>query len=200
MIVNSLIASVKKYFSTLSVDSLYGESKITLILANSDKTAEGNILEIDATESINLGISKSVIKHSAESSKVFFDGAKMNNNRMTIVGHIDSIKTSDLEKFSQVNAWMYVLYTKEMGGSIAEVGMYENSKLYHILSSNITDTGFNNTVKIQLEMEEVVLYKYKLSYKFGVKQTNPVSGNGKGGEVKQSESVISWFPETIVPR
>ena len=68
------------------------------------------------------------------------------------------------------------------------------------VSSNITDTGFNNTVKIQLEMEEVVLYDYELSYKFGVKQTNPVSGNGKGGEVKQSESVISWFPETIVPR
>lgn len=200
MIVDSLITGVQKYFSTLSVDSIFGDSKVSLILAESggiysgrqvsifrdDELFSENVLELDATESVTVNTSKRTLKHESESHQVFIDGTKVDPTRITVVAHIDSTKMGVLEKFSQPNAWMYFLHTKSMGGSIPELGYYTDAKLYHILTVVSTDIGYKNTIKVQIELEEVLLYERQIASKYKVKQTNKVSGDGtavsKGGD------------------
>ena len=190
MVVDSLITSVSKYFSTLSVDSIFGDSKVSLIIPrdyddvgstafeDSERDNVEYVLELDATESISVNNSKRSLKHESESNSVFVDGVKVNPTRVTIVCHIDQTKLGLLEKFSKPNIYMHLLHTKPMGGSVQEIGYYADAKMYHILTFVTTDIGYKNTVKVQIELEEILLYKIGITSRTRVRQTNGVSGDG----------------------
>ncbi len=189
-----MIASPKKKLSMPKnlddVKALYEQ------ITEEEKPVEEDmsVIELNATESITANLSKKTIEHPAETSRVYFDGARMNPTRMTIIAHVDKQKLPNLQTFVGLDKWMYVLHSKEMGGSISEIGFYENSKLYYIVSLNILDNGFKNTTKVQLEMREALLYDVNVSYQYGIKQTNNLTGNGKATKVtKQKEKVNSWY-------
>ncbi|MGL5051241.1 MAG: hypothetical protein ACRC6E_11560 [Fusobacteriaceae bacterium] len=73
---------------------------------------------IDATSSIEVSISKSVINHASESRKVYLDGTKINPVKMSITGHIEVTKTAEIQKLMKDDVWLYVSMTKDLGGSI----------------------------------------------------------------------------------
>lgn len=204
MIVNSLITGITKYFSSLSVPSLYGTKKVSLFLADDRKVLTGESLEIDATESIALNISLTPMQHQAESQQVFIDGSVKQPNKMVIVGHMDSKKLINIQNYANVDQWMYVLHSKYMGGTIPHVTYMGGSRLYTITNLDIQDEGFVNTCRVQITLTEAVTYEYGLTYKAGeVKQTNSISGDGKSdkkGEIrydKQFESGSDVFTKAV---
>lgn len=203
MIVNSLITGVTKYFSSLSVPSMYGTKKVSLFLADERKVLTGESIEIDATESIALNIAITPMQHQAESQKVFIDGSVKQPNKMVIIGHMDSKKLINIQNYANVNQWMYVLHSKNMGGAIPHVSYMGGSRLYVITNLDIQDEGFSNTCRVQITLTEAVTYEYGLTYKVGVKQTNSVSGDGtadKKGELRydnQFESGSDVFTSAV---
>lgn len=212
MIVDTLITGVKKYFTSLSVDSLWGYKKISLLEADENKMPTGVEVEIDATESVVANISKNLIQHSSESKKVYMDGTKINPIKMTITGHIETTKLADIQSFASDDKWMYVSMTKDIGGSHmamsasyqSQIGrltslvgitddsasqVFTDSKLYVIQNLQIEDEGFINTVQVTIDLVEVVLFEYDVQYKYGVKQNK-----GAGAKVQQTK-VIEEVPE-----
>lgn len=209
MIVDTLITGVSKYFTSLSVDSLWGYKKISLIEADENKIPTGLELTIDATSSVNSTINKSLMQHSSESKKVYMDGTKINPVKMTITGHIEVTKLAEIQSLASDDKWMYVSMTKDIGGSYismskfgqTQIGrvvdtvsglfsdsgegtqIYADCKLYVIQNLSITDEGFINTVAVSIDLVEVVLFEYDLQYKYGVKQS-------KGGKGKTQQSGI----------
>ncbi|MGL5717426.1 MAG: hypothetical protein ACRCX7_11095 [Cetobacterium sp.] len=215
MIVNTLITGVKKYFTSLSVDSLWGYKKVSLMEADDNKIPTGIELIIDATTSVSTTINKSLMQHSSESKKVYMDGTKINPVKMTINGHIETTKLADIQRLANEDTWMYVSMTKDIGGSfmsmsrdsqqaiprvIGQLGLanesasqiYSDCKLYTIQNLSIGDEGFINTVAISLDLVEVVLFEYDMQYKFGVKQNK-----GSSGKVQQSGTRIEKDVDAI---
>lgn len=193
MVVNSLIAGVTKYFSSLSVGSMFGKSKVSLIVADENKKQTKNIIEIDATSSTGATYSSTPINIPAESRKVYMDGTIVRPVTMNISGVIDKGKIASIQKLCGGDTWVYVLNSKEIGGAATTVGYYSNSKLYYISSLDIEDEGFSNCVSVKIVLNEVVLYSYELTYKYGIKQTNPISGNGKSTKTKTGEVTYPTF-------
>lgn len=210
MIINTLITGVKKYFTSLSVDSLWGYKKVSLIEADENKIPTGLELVVDATTNVSVNVSKSLMQHSSESKKVYMDGTKINPVRMTITGHVETTKLADLQRLANDDKWMYVSMTKDMGGSFismkqnmqtqikrvaSAVGLasdtgtqvYSDSKLYVIHSLQMQDEGFINTVAVTIELTEVVLFEYDMQYKYGVKQNK-----GAGAKIQETKTI----PET----
>lgn len=205
MIVNTLIASVSKYFTSLSVDSMWGYKKISLLEADDNKIPNGTEIVIDAATNASVSISKSVMQHSSESKKVYMDGTRINPNKISITGHIETTKLLDIQRIAAADTWMYVSMTKDMGGSMlsmsnssqTQIGrlvdtatgllsdtssptqIYADSKLYTIQNLSITDEGFINTVSVTLDLIEVVLFDVDMQYKYGVKQNK-----GNGGKIQ----------------
>lgn len=135
MIINTLISSVKKYFTSLSVDSIWGYKKVSLIEADENKLPTGIELVIDATETVNVSITKSLIQHSAESKKVYMDGTKINPVKMSISGHIEVSKLSDIQRLANDDVWLYVSMTKDMGGSILSMNKNRQSQIGRIIDT-----------------------------------------------------------------
>lgn len=216
MEIKTAITSIQKYFTSYSVDSLWGYKKVSLVRADDSKIPTGYELVIDATESVNVSITKSVQSHSSESKKVYMDGTKINPVKMTITGHIDTGKLQELQKLAKDEVWMYVSMTKDMGGSIlsmsknrqGQIGriigtaesltqcdidgdsgiqMYADSKLYFINELSIDEQGFVNTVLVTINLTEVVLFEYDVDYKYGVRQATD-SGKAQQGVVEQVKS------------
>ena len=210
MIINTLITGVKKYFTSLSVDSLWGYKKVSLIEADENKIPTGLELVVDATTNVSVNVSKSLMQHSSESKKVYMDGTKINPVKMTITGHVETTKLADLQRLANDDKWMYVSMTKDMGGSFmsmkqnmqtqikrvaSAVGLasdagtqiYSDSKLYVIHSLQMQDDGFINTVAVTIELTEVVLFEYDMQYKYGVKQNK-----GAGAKIQETKTI----PET----
>lgn len=122
MIVDSIISSVVGYFTSLSVSSKWGYPKVTLIEADELKEPTGVSVEIDATESVDLTISKTVISHASETRRVFMDGTKVNPYSVTISGTVDVSKVADLQELASNDTWMWISHSKTMGG------MYHNTE------------------------------------------------------------------------
>lgn len=122
MIVDTIIGSVKKYFTSLSVDSTWGYTKVALIEADNSKLPTGASVIIDATTTLNLTVSKQVMQHASESKKVYMDGAKINPNKISISGHIETTKLAEIERLAGDDVWMYVSHTKDMGGAYYSAG------------------------------------------------------------------------------
>lgn len=204
---DTIITGVTRYFNNLSVNSIQGYRKVSLIEADNAKNPTGAEFIIDATESVDLSISKTLMQHNAESKKVYMDGAKKNPNAMSIKGHIDTSKLNHVQRLADNDVWMYISMSKEFGGAkfnggvslrsqvytkaeqlasdiglvkdgyclidedVQSVGLFNDCKLYTIKSLNISDIGFINTVAIDLELVEVVLFDFDVEYKYGVKTT-----------------------------
>lgn len=117
MIINSLIAGVKKYFTSLSVDSIWGYKKIALLEIDDNKMPTGVELEIDATSNIGLSITKEIMQYPSESKKVYMDGTRINPIKMTIDGDIEITKLAQLQEFASDDKWFFVSMTKDIGGS-----------------------------------------------------------------------------------
>lgn len=207
MIINTLITGVKKYFTSLSVDSLWGYKKVSLLEADDNKIPTGLEIVIDATTNVSVSISKSLMQHSSESKKVYMDGTKINPVKMTISGHIETTKLADIQRLANDDKWMYVSMTKDMGGSfmsmkqnmqtqikrvVASVGLasdnasqiYSDSKLYVISNLQLQDDGFINTVAVTIDLTEVVLFEYDMQYKYGVKQNK-----GAGAKIQETKTI-----------
>lgn len=233
MDIKTAITSVQKYFTSYSVDSLWGYKKVSLVRADDSKIPTGYELIIDATESVNVSITKSVQSHASESKKVYMDGTRINPVKMTITGHIDTNKLQELQNMAKDNVWMYVSMTKDMGGSIlsmsknrqGQIGrvadtveslvssltqcdidgdsgiqMYADSKLYFINELSIDEEGYINTVKVTINLTEVVLFEYDVDYKYGVRQaTNEKSQQAVVSEVKSEPPVQPLATRTPVP-
>ncbi|MGL5713870.1 MAG: hypothetical protein ACRCX2_12680 [Paraclostridium sp.] len=219
MIVDTLISSVSKYFTSLSVDSIWGYKKVSLMTADDNMVPTGYMLTIDATSNANVTISKSVMQHSSESKKVYMDGTKINPVKMSIAGHIETAKLLELQELASNDIWMYVSMTKDMGGSYLSMSpssqkqtgriteqlgltdnsatqLYADSKLYTITNLTINDDGFINTVSIVIDLMEVVIFDYGIQYKFGVKQNK---GKGKTQSTSLGKEEIKEPPlKTIV--
>lgn len=193
MIVNSLISSVTKYFSTLTVGSMFGHKKVSLIVADDNKRPTNTILEIDATQDVGLTKTKTPINIPAESKRVYMDGAMIKPDVISISGDIDKNKLLSIQKLCDEDIWLYVLHSKSMGGSVSDVAYHSDAKLYTIVSLAIHDTGFKNSVSVNINLSEVITYDYDVSYKYGIKQTNPVSGNGKSNPVKPEKNFKGRF-------
>ncbi|MGL5595140.1 MAG: hypothetical protein ACRDDH_14510 [Cetobacterium sp.] len=202
MIVDSIITGVTKYFTSTSVNSLQGYRKISLDLADTNGVINGQSLEIDATTEVNVVINKQVMQHASESKKVYMDGTKINPVKMNITGHISTEKLVDLQRYAEDDKWMYVSMTKDMGGSnlnmtrgtsgnigravgtisdfifgdVGDANVYNNCKLYVISNLSITDEGFKNTVAVDIELTEAVMFASDTRYKFGVKQVDITNG------------------------
>lgn len=223
MIIDTLITSVSKYFTTLSVDSLWGYKKVSLMEADDNKMPTGLELTIDATTSAVVTINKSLMQHSSEGKKVYMDGTKINPTKMTLSGHIETSKLLELQRMANDDVWMYVSMTKDMGGSVLSmsrgsqpqlsrlvdaVGMladegvqtYADSKLYVIQNLSITDDGFINTVEVSIDLTEVVMFEYDLQYKYGVKQNK--GGKGKvqsaGTQIEKDEPKIETVTKLMI--
>lgn len=207
MIVNTLITGVKKYFTSLSVDSLWGYKKVSLLEADENKVPTGLELVIDATSNVSVSVTKSLMQHSSESKKVYMDGTKINPVKITITGHVETTKLAELQSLAKDDRWMYVSMTKDMGGSlmsmkqnmqtqlkrvVSAVGLasdepshiYSDSKLYVINNLQMQDEGFINTVAVTIELVEVVLFEYDMQYKYGVKQNK-----GSGAKIQETKTV-----------
>ena len=177
--------------------------------ADENRIPTGFELTIDATTSASVTINKSLMQHSSEGKKVYMDGTKINPTKMTLSGHIETTKLADIQRMASDDVWMYISMTKDMGGSLLSmsrgsqpqlsrladsVGLlddegsqtYADSKLYVIQNLSIADDGFINTVSVNIDLVEVVLFEYDLSYKFGTKQNK----GGKGTKVQQAGTRI----------
>lgn len=125
MTINSLITGVKKYFTSLSVDSIWGYKKISLIELNENKIPTGTELVIDATSNIGLSITKEIMQYPSESKKVYMDGTRINPVKMTIEGDIEITKLAQLQDFAADDKWFFVSMTKDIGGSY--ISMEQNT-------------------------------------------------------------------------
>lgn len=202
MIVDTLITSVKKYFTSLSVDSMWGYKKVSLMEADDSKFPTGLEITIDATSSADISISKTLMQHSSESKKVYMDGTRINPVKMTLRGHLDISKLADIQRLASDDKWMYVSMTKDMGGSyvsmsketlkqpqrlLSQLGLsddsasqlYSDSKLYVIQNLSLSDVGYINTVEVTIDLVEVVMFDFDRQYKYGVKQSKGGKGGGK---------------------
>lgn len=184
MIVKSLLNTVTKYFSSLSVPSYMGHDKTFLIVADENKKQTNQVIELDATTSAELAYTALPVNVPAETKKAYIDGALVQPLSLTIVGSIEKTKLLEIQKMASADVWVYVLYSKDMGGTISKKGYYANSKLYFIKNLVITDSGFNNSVEVKIQLQEVVLYASAVEYRYGIKQTNPISGDGRDKETK----------------
>jgi len=188
MIVNSLITNVTSYFTSTSVPAIIGEGKIQLIVADDDKKQTEEILEIDSASNFKALYTATPIAVPAETKKVYIDGAIVKPVVINITGVIENSKISRIQDLADAETWMYISHARGMGGSISKVGVYTNSKLFYITSLSVEDTGFSNTVGVQITLSEVVLYDYELTYKYGVKQTNKISGSGTSSTVSTEKT------------
>jgi len=184
MIVKSLLTSVTKYFSSLSVPSYMGHDKTFLIVADDNKKQTDKVMELDATTHTELTYTALPVSVPTETKKAYIDGALEQSLTLSISGSIDKTKLLDLQKMANVQNWFYILYSKDMGGTIAKKGYYSNSKLYFIKNLTISDSGFFNSVDVSINLQEVVLYSSQVEYRYGVKQTNPMLGDGTEAENK----------------
>lgn len=200
-----IFQTVKNYFTGYTVGSIMGFPKVSLIEADNYKKPTGFSVEIDATSSVEMIHSRTLMQHSAESKKVYMDGSKRNPIKCSIQGTIDANKIPELERLAKDDTWVYVALVKNMGGAYLTmrqdtVGaikriagrfgliddnpnqLYTDANLFIISDLVIREEGFKNTVSVSIELKEVVMFEYDLQYKFGVKR---VSG-GKTKKVQQT--------------
>ena len=94
-----------------------GFPKVSLIEADNYKKPTGFSVEIDATSSVEMIHSRTLMQHSAESKKVYMDGSKRNPIKCSIQGTIDANKIPELERLAKDDTWVYVALVKNMGGA-----------------------------------------------------------------------------------
>ena len=199
---DALTTSITKYFTSYSVNSLWGYKKVSLLEVGDEMVPDGIELVIDATTEVTSSLTKTVMQHSSESRKVYMDGTKVNPIKMTINGHIETNSLGDLQKLAQDDKWMFVSLSKDISGAalsmpknkqsqLQMVGamasnavsfftgkkddgkeVYNDCKLYVISGLDIKDNGFINTVEVTIDLTEVVLFEYMLYYKYGVKKAS----------------------------
>lgn len=178
MIVKSLITSVAKYISTLSVPNMYGISKVALVLEEDvgmrsallGPLSSNSFLELDATETVTLNVANTPMSHPSESREVYTDSIVRQPNKMVITAHVDASKLMKLQLFASPDKIMYVIHHKNMGGAIPKFGYAGGAKLYAITNLDILDEGFINTTKVSITLSEVIFYQYERYFKYGYKQ------------------------------
>ena len=79
---NALTTSITKYFTSYSVNSLWGYKKVSLLEVGDEMVPDGIELIIDATTEVSSSLTKTVMQHSSESKKVYMDGTKINPIKM----------------------------------------------------------------------------------------------------------------------
>lgn len=189
-----IFKAVTNYFTGYTVSSLWGFPKVSLIEADNIKKPTGFSVEIDATASVEMIHSRTLMQHSAESKKVYMDGSKRNPIKCSIQGTIDANKIPELERLAKDDTWVYVALVKNMGGAYLTmkqdtVGaikriagrfgiiddnpnqLYTDANLFVISDLVIREEGYKNTVSVSIELKEVVMFEYDLQYKFGVKRS-----------------------------
>ncbi|MGL5717665.1 MAG: hypothetical protein ACRCX2_31930 [Paraclostridium sp.] len=200
MIVNSLITSVAKYFSTLSVPNMYGISKVALVLEEDvglrsallGPLDQNSFLELDATETVTLNMANTPLSHPSESREVYTDSIMRQPNKMVISATVDSTKLMKLQLFASPDKIMYVIHHKNMGGAIPKFGYAGGAKLYSITNLDIMDEGFINTAKVNITLSEVVFYQYERYFKYGYKQSSSGASGNVGGITKEEFEYEPW--------
>jgi hypothetical protein len=206
-----IVTGIASYYSDYSVSPSNGYYKVSLLELDNSGVANGFEVELDATSSVSLSISKSLMQHSAESQKVYMDGAKMNPNKMTINSVVSASKIPQIERLAGIDKAVLVSMFHVFGGSVggdsdivpaSTAGDIGDSLIayvpmgtpYVVRSLSIEDDGFKNTVNVSFDLEELVLFEFDVvdTYKYGVKESSKIQNTTIKEEPEVREEAYGW--------
>lgn len=191
MIINGLV----NYFKSLAVGGgivnvfTGWRKKVTLYYADTEIINTAKSIELDATTDFTVILDTDLLKTPAENQKVYTAGALKKPKKIEIRCHIEASKLEKLNQMREDIVPVWVLCSKNMAGTMTQVGYWADASRYGISSMTYVDTGYDNSVALTLTLEELRLFTYDREYQYDVK-TNKIKKKNKSSTLGGSKGEV----------
>lgn len=166
MIVNGLTT----YFKSLSVGGTLvnvfsgGRKKTRLFFADDLVLTNAKSIELDATTEFKVIMTTKTMKTPAENLKVYRQGSIVQPKKIEIKAHIDIVKLEKINQICSDAIPVVVMCTKNMAGTTMKAGFWSDGYTkFCVTSATVIDEGYDNSVLVNLVLEEAVEFSYSIS-------------------------------------
>lgn len=192
-----IISGLVNYFKSLSVGgsivNLFTGSrkKVRLFYADEDILSEARSLELDATTEFMMTLDTQLMKVPAEDQVVYTHGALLKPKRIDIKAHIDVVKLEQINEMWANLVPVWVMCSKNMPGVLIQADYWSSGTTKFAISSiTLLDSGYDNTVAVNISLEEVRLFSYRSLLMYTLK-TNKASVKSKINKVSGNNGTLA---------